>query len=137
MPHYICKIVEMFEAVDGSLYFTAQWYYRAQDTVRYIFVLLVFESENYWYACYLINYLYVSFFFQVIKNLEYLIDPKRVFFSEIRDDNPLDCLVEKLNIARIPLNVHIILPLFFLFFVILSFLVVFLSGKFTNFCSYL
>lgn len=115
MPHYICKIVEMFEAVDGSLYFTAQWYYRAQDTVRYIFVLLVFESENYWYACYLINYLYVSFFFQVIKNLEYLIDPKRVFFSEIRDVNPLDCLVEKLNIARIPLNVHIKLPYFSVF----------------------
>ncbi|MED6194965.1 hypothetical protein PIB30_033578 [Stylosanthes scabra] len=70
--NYICKIVEMFEAVDGKLYFTAQWYYRAKDTV--------------------------------IKNLEYLIDPKRVFFSEIRDDNPLDCLVAKLNIARIPLN---------------------------------
>lgn len=26
----------MFEAVDGTLYFTAQWYYRACDTVRYI-----------------------------------------------------------------------------------------------------
>lgn len=31
---YICKIVEMFEAVDGTPYFTAQWYYRARDTVR-------------------------------------------------------------------------------------------------------
>ncbi|KAK2641446.1 hypothetical protein Ddye_023209 [Dipteronia dyeriana] len=30
---YICKIVEMFEAVDGTPYFTAQWYYRANDTV--------------------------------------------------------------------------------------------------------
>ncbi|XP_027357407.1 DNA (cytosine-5)-methyltransferase CMT3 [Abrus precatorius] len=71
--NYICKIVEMFEAVDGTLYFTAQWYYRAKDTV--------------------------------IKNLAYLIEPERVFFSEVQDDNPLDCLVEKLNIARIPLNV--------------------------------
>ncbi|KAI9119408.1 hypothetical protein K1719_010083 [Acacia pycnantha] len=70
--NYICKIVEMFEAVDGSLHFTAQWYYRAEDTV--------------------------------LKNLGYLIDPKRVFFSEIQDDNPLDCLVKKLNIARLPLN---------------------------------
>lgn len=26
---YICKIVEMFEAVDGDLYFTAEWFYRA------------------------------------------------------------------------------------------------------------
>ncbi|MED6131246.1 hypothetical protein PIB30_008286, partial [Stylosanthes scabra] len=73
--NYICKIVEMFEGVDGNLYFTAQWYYRAKDTV--------------------------------IKILEYLIDDKRVFFSEIQDDNPLDCLVAKLNIARIPLNVDL------------------------------
>ncbi|KAI4297431.1 hypothetical protein L6164_037323 [Bauhinia variegata] len=72
---YICKIVEMFEAVDGTLYFTAQWYYRANDTV--------------------------------IKHLGHLIEPKRVFFSEVRDDNPLDCLVEKLVIARIPLNVDL------------------------------
>ncbi|XP_020221194.1 DNA (cytosine-5)-methyltransferase CMT3 [Cajanus cajan] len=73
--NYICKIVEMFEAIDGDLYFTAQWYYRAKDTV--------------------------------IKKLAYLIEPKRVFFSEVQDDNPLDCLVEKLNIARIPLNVDL------------------------------
>ncbi|XP_004513047.1 DNA (cytosine-5)-methyltransferase CMT3 isoform X2 [Cicer arietinum] len=72
--NYICKIVEMFEAVDGGLYFTAQWYYRAKDTV--------------------------------IQNLGHLIEPKRVFFSEVQDDNPLDCLVEKLNIARLPLNVN-------------------------------
>lgn len=71
-PSYICKIVEMFEAVDGSFNFTAQWYYRARDTV--------------------------------IKNHDKLIEGKRVFFSEIRDDNPLDCLVNKLNIARVPLN---------------------------------
>ncbi|CAN6558877.1 unnamed protein product [Malus baccata var. baccata] len=30
---YICKIVEMFEAIGGLLYFTAQWYYRSRDTV--------------------------------------------------------------------------------------------------------
>ncbi|KAL1356570.1 hypothetical protein HN51_008568 [Arachis hypogaea] len=73
--NYICKIVEMFEAVDGTLYFTAQWYYRAKDTV--------------------------------VKDLDYLIEPNRVFFSEVQDDNPLDCLVAKLNIARIPLNVDL------------------------------
>ncbi|KAK7834065.1 dna (cytosine-5)-methyltransferase cmt3, partial [Quercus suber] len=28
------KIVEMFEAVDGSFYFIAQWYYRAEDMVE-------------------------------------------------------------------------------------------------------
>ncbi|KAL6221550.1 hypothetical protein ACLB2K_004946 [Fragaria x ananassa] len=29
---YICKITEMFEAVDGLLYFNAQWFYRSKDT---------------------------------------------------------------------------------------------------------
>ncbi|KAA3470473.1 DNA (cytosine-5)-methyltransferase CMT3-like isoform X1 [Gossypium australe] len=72
---YICKIVEMFEAVDGDLYFTAQWFYRAQDTV--------------------------------LKMLGHLIDEKRVFFLEIQDDNPLDCLVAKLNIANVSLNVDL------------------------------
>ncbi|TYH08893.1 hypothetical protein ES288_A07G053100v1 [Gossypium darwinii] len=72
---YICKIVEMFEAVDGDLYFTAQWFYRAQDTV--------------------------------LKTLGHLIDKKRVFFSQIEDDNPLDCLVAKLNIAKVSLNVDL------------------------------
>nr|GMD90895.1 ISWI chromatin-remodeling complex ATPase CHR11 [Ipomoea batatas] len=31
--NYICRIIEMFEAVDGVPYFTAQWYYRAKDTL--------------------------------------------------------------------------------------------------------
>ncbi|KFK30827.1 hypothetical protein AALP_AA6G031000 [Arabis alpina] len=68
---YICKIVEMFEGVDGELYFTAQWYYRAVDTV--------------------------------IELHETLINEKRVFISEIRNANPLNTLVKKLNISRIPL----------------------------------
>lgn len=29
-----------------------------------------------------------------------LIEPNRVFLSEVQDDNPLDCLVQKLTIAR-------------------------------------
>ncbi|XP_057422555.1 DNA (cytosine-5)-methyltransferase CMT3-like [Lotus japonicus] len=74
--NYICKIVEMFEACDGTLHFTAQWYYRAKDTV--------------------------------IKNLAFLIEePRRIFYSEVKDDNPLDCLLEKLNIARVTLNVDL------------------------------
>ncbi|KAL0369393.1 UNVERIFIED_CONTAM: DNA (cytosine-5)-methyltransferase CMT3 [Sesamum angustifolium] len=70
--NYICKIIELFQAVDGSQNFTAQWYYRASDTV--------------------------------IKNCGHLIDSKRVFFSEIKDDNPLDCLVKKLKIVPLPLK---------------------------------
>ncbi|KAL2540844.1 DNA (cytosine-5)-methyltransferase CMT3 [Abeliophyllum distichum] len=70
--NFICKIIEMFEAVDGSNNFTAQWYYRANDTV--------------------------------IKCCDNFIDDKRVFFSEIKDDNPLDCLVRKLKIVNLPIK---------------------------------
>ncbi|CAN0861916.1 DNA (cytosine-5)-methyltransferase CMT3 [Linum grandiflorum] len=68
---YICKIVEMFEGVDRELYFTAQWYYRAKDTI-------IEDAHK--------------------------IDKKRVFLSDVKNDNPLDCLVEKLNILMCPLE---------------------------------
>ncbi|CAN1351359.1 DNA (cytosine-5)-methyltransferase CMT1, partial [Linum perenne] len=68
---YICKIVEMFEAVDGTPHFTAQWYYRARDTI-------IEDGHS--------------------------INEKRVFFSEVKDDNPLDCLVGKINIAMLRLQ---------------------------------
>lgn len=71
-PDYICRISEMFESVDRTLYFTTQWYYRSTDTI--------------------------------IKD-KYISDPKCVFFSEIRNDNPLECLTWKLNIVRLALNV--------------------------------
>lgn len=70
--NYICKIVELFQAVDGTQNFTAQWYYRADDTV--------------------------------IGSCSNLIDNKQVFFSEVKDDNPLDCLVKKLRIVLLPLK---------------------------------
>ncbi|XP_059667350.1 DNA (cytosine-5)-methyltransferase CMT3-like [Cornus florida] len=73
--NYIGRIVEMFEAVDGLLYFTAQWFYRAKDTV--------------------------------IRNHYSLIDDKRVFLSEVKDDNPLDCLVERLKILMLPLSMDL------------------------------
>ncbi|CAN4110242.1 unnamed protein product [Withania somnifera] len=69
---YICKIVEFFEAVDGMQYFSAQWFYRAKDTV--------------------------------IKSHDQFIDKKRVFLSEIKDDNPIACLVTKLKIVPVPSN---------------------------------
>ncbi|KAJ8420644.1 LOW QUALITY PROTEIN: hypothetical protein Cgig2_031998 [Carnegiea gigantea] len=69
-PPYICKIVEIFEGVDGLPYFRAQWYYRSNDTV--------------------------------IKESISLRENKRIFLSEIKDDNPLDCLVERIKIVRVP-----------------------------------
>ncbi|KAG6433178.1 hypothetical protein SASPL_104786 [Salvia splendens] len=62
---YICKIVELFQAVDGKQLFSVQWYYRADDTV--------------------------------IKSCANLIDNKKIFFSEVKDDNPLDCLEKKVD----------------------------------------
>ncbi|KAL3499666.1 hypothetical protein ACH5RR_038759 [Cinchona calisaya] len=70
--NYICKIVELFEGVDDMPYFTAQWFYRAEDTI--------------------------------IQKCHELIDPKRVFLSEVKNDNPLDCLVKPLRITRLPPN---------------------------------
>ncbi|KAI3728863.1 hypothetical protein L6452_17508 [Arctium lappa] len=72
---YICRIVELFEGVDGAPYVCAQWFYRAKDTI--------------------------------IQACSNLIDDKRVFLSEIKDDNPLDCLLEKLKIVRVPLDVDV------------------------------
>ncbi|KAJ0432554.1 putative DNA (cytosine-5-)-methyltransferase [Helianthus annuus] len=43
----------------------------------------------------------------VIQACSNLIDDKRIFLSEIKDDNPLDCLVEKLKIVRVPLDVDV------------------------------
>ncbi|KAK4371680.1 hypothetical protein RND71_007064 [Anisodus tanguticus] len=43
----------------------------------------------------------------VIKALDQFIDNKRVFLSEIKDDNPLDCLVKKIKIVPISLNVSL------------------------------
>ncbi|KAL4585179.1 hypothetical protein LXL04_009794 [Taraxacum kok-saghyz] len=72
---YICKVVEMFEGVDGTSYFSAQWFYRAKDTI--------------------------------IQACSNLIDDKRIFLSEIKDDNPLDCLLQKLKIVRVPLDADV------------------------------
>ncbi|KAI3499154.1 hypothetical protein L1887_34947 [Cichorium endivia] len=72
---YICRVVEMFEGVDGISYFSAQWFYRAKDTI--------------------------------IQACSNLIDDKRIFLSEIKDDNPLDCLLQKLKIVRVPLDADV------------------------------
>ncbi|XP_074292605.1 DNA (cytosine-5)-methyltransferase CMT3-like [Silene latifolia] len=76
MPPYICKILELFEGVDGLPYFRAQWSYRSKDTV--------------------------------IKEAFTLREGKRIFPSDIQDDNPLDCLIEKIKIVRVKPNFDIV-----------------------------
>ncbi|KAK3033752.1 hypothetical protein RJ639_034194 [Escallonia herrerae] len=41
---------------------------------------------------------------KVIKDCSNFIDDKRLFLSDVKDDNPLDCLIEKLKIVRMPLE---------------------------------
>ncbi|VFQ77724.1 unnamed protein product [Cuscuta campestris] len=43
----------------------------------------------------------------VIKSLDKFIESKRVFLSEVKDDNLIDCLVRKLNIVCFPPNENI------------------------------
>ncbi|XP_017236074.1 DNA (cytosine-5)-methyltransferase CMT3 [Daucus carota subsp. sativus] len=68
-PNYIGKIVEFFETIKNEFYFTAQWFFRPEDTM--------------------------------IKNKSDLIHKKRVFFSEAKDDNLLDSIIQKVKIAQL------------------------------------
>ncbi|KAL5854011.1 hypothetical protein ACOSQ4_003813 [Xanthoceras sorbifolium] len=43
----------------------------------------------------------------VIKDHEDLIDKRRVFLSDIRDDNPLNCVVSKVKIAKVAANIDL------------------------------
>ncbi|KAL5540374.1 hypothetical protein UlMin_041226, partial [Ulmus minor] len=78
MPNYIARIVEFFESVDGEPFFKAQWFYRAEDTV----IKDLGDHSN-------------------------ILDKRRVFLSEIKDDNPLNCIVSKVNIAKVSPNVDL------------------------------
>ncbi|KAL5789091.1 hypothetical protein ACOSQ2_003979 [Xanthoceras sorbifolium] len=44
---------------------------------------------------------------KVIKDHEDLIDKRRVFLSDIRDDNPLNCVVSKVKIAKVAANIDL------------------------------
>lgn len=75
---YICRIVEFFRTKEGHVYFTAQWFYRPSDTVMGAGPK---QSD--------------------------LIRQKCVFFSDVKNDNPLECLVGKANVSIIPQNVEL------------------------------
>jgi hypothetical protein len=38
------------------------------------------------------------------------LDKQRVFFSELHDDNPLDCITEKKTVIRLPSEVRSMMP---------------------------
>ncbi|CAL9206531.1 unnamed protein product [Musa hybrid cultivar] len=78
---YIGRIVEFFETTDGELYFTAQWFFRAEDTVM---------KDH---AC--------------CHGAKVVHDPRRVFLSEEKNDNLLDCMVSKIKIERVDPNINL------------------------------
>ncbi|XP_073358964.1 DNA (cytosine-5)-methyltransferase CMT3-like [Aegilops tauschii subsp. strangulata] len=73
LPDYIGRITEFFEGVDGRRYFACRWFFRPQDTV--ISNTKLFKDHTH--------------------------DPKRVFLSDERNDNDLDCIVSKVKIIQV------------------------------------
>lgn len=113
-PDYIARIVELFESVDDGLYFMARWFYRAEDTVRLNFFMIFFFFG---FTCTMSMNWFNSFWsferVQVIKGHGDLVDKKRVFLSDVKDENPLDCIVSKVNIVKLTPNVSaVLLPCF-------------------------
>eukprot|EP00250_Pteridium_aquilinum_P019784 c24569_g1_i1 orf=241-3057(-) len=67
---YIGRIIEMFEDDKKDTWFTAQWFYRVEDTA-----------------------------IKTVDDIKH--DKKRVFYSEVKDFNALDCLVAKVKVIRL------------------------------------
>ncbi|RHN51094.1 putative DNA (cytosine-5-)-methyltransferase [Medicago truncatula] len=65
----IARILELFVSDDQQQFFTAQWFYRAQDTV--------------------------------LQDHGRLVDKKRVFISDVKDEIPLGCILRKVDIAEV------------------------------------
>ncbi|KAG6487340.1 DNA (cytosine-5)-methyltransferase CMT3-like [Zingiber officinale] len=78
---YIGHIVEFFQATDNQLYFTAQWFFRAEDTV-------IKEHAH----CHGVKVVH---------------DSRRVFLSKETNDNVLDCIVSKIQIKRVTPNIDL------------------------------
>ncbi|KAG6526584.1 hypothetical protein ZIOFF_016575 [Zingiber officinale] len=78
---YIGRIVEFFEAIDKQQYFTAQWFFRAEDTV-------IKEHAH-------------------SHGSKVMHDSRRVFLSEEKNDNVLECIVSKLQIQRVTPNIDL------------------------------
>ncbi|KAM0847949.1 hypothetical protein ACQ4PT_054711 [Festuca glaucescens] len=72
-PDYIGRITEIFEGTDHGCYFNCCWFFRPEDTV--ISTAKLVDDHTH--------------------------DPKRVFLSDERNDNPLDCIVSKVKILQI------------------------------------
>ncbi|KAL6906277.1 hypothetical protein ACP4OV_003878 [Aristida adscensionis] len=75
---YIGRITELFEGTDRCRYFTCRWFFRPEDTVIKSLVSISVDGHKH--------------------------DPKRVFLSEEKNDNVLDCIISKVNIIHVDPN---------------------------------
>ncbi|CAL4940942.1 unnamed protein product [Urochloa decumbens] len=75
---YIGRITEFFEGSDHSQYFTCRWFFRPEDTVINSLVCIDVDGQKH--------------------------DPKRVFLSEEKNDNVLDCIISKVKIVHVDPN---------------------------------
>ncbi|XP_040384096.1 DNA (cytosine-5)-methyltransferase CMT3-like [Oryza brachyantha] len=75
---YIGRITEFFEGTDHCRYFTCCWFFRAEDTVISSMMMENVHDHNH--------------------------DLKRVFLSEEKNDNVLDCIISKVKIVHIDPN---------------------------------
>ncbi|KAK8969424.1 DNA (cytosine-5)-methyltransferase 1 [Platanthera guangdongensis] len=74
-PNYIGRLIEFFKTVDEKLYFRAQWFYKAEDTV------ISYHASDH--------------------------EKRRVFLSDDKNDNDLDCIVAKITIIRLSNNIDL------------------------------
>ncbi|XP_062205913.1 DNA (cytosine-5)-methyltransferase 3-like [Phragmites australis] len=75
---YIGRITEFFEGTDRCCYFTCRWFFRPEDTVINALVSISVDGHKH--------------------------DPKRVFLSEDKNDNVLDCIISKVKIVHVDPN---------------------------------
>ncbi|PWZ45644.1 DNA (cytosine-5)-methyltransferase 1 [Zea mays] len=75
---YIGRITEFFEGTDQCHYFTCRWFFRAEDTVINSLVSISVDGHKH--------------------------DPRRVFLSEEKNDNVLDCIISKVKIVHVDPN---------------------------------
>ncbi|TVT97326.1 hypothetical protein EJB05_57430, partial [Eragrostis curvula] len=75
---YIGRITEFFEGADHRQYFTCRWFFRPEDTVINSLVSINVDGHTH--------------------------DPKRVFLSEEKNDNVLDCITSMVKIVHIDPN---------------------------------
>lgn len=111
---FIGRITEFYEKEDKSPWFAAQWFFRTYDTVS----CQICFPKLAWYGSVLHPYIVSMVSFDLHRILILLTnvclcvgqgmakegrhqDPKRIFYSDVMDDNELHVIVGKISIVRV------------------------------------